>query len=135
MRNSSFFEFARYVVVGGLAFVADFVALIILQEFVFKAVSYGVYISAVFAFCVGLLVNYLLSITFVFTSKSARGRGRTFGAFILFSIICVLGLVWTELGMWVGIEKCKFDYKLVKIVVSGIVLFWNYFCKKYLIFR
>lgn len=126
-------EFARYVLVGGVAFIVDLVTLIALQEMVFKAFAWGVYVSAVFAFCAGLAANYWLSVNFVFASARA-GKGRSFGAFVLFVAICIIGLLLTEGGMWCGVEVLKWNYVFVKIVVSGFVLIWNYAAKKLLIF-
>ena len=129
------FEFLRYAVVGGIAFVADFGTLWLTQELVFKSLSYGVYLATVCGFVVGLAVNYALSLVFVFTQKKDRGRGRSVGAFLVFGVIGLLGLGWTELGMWLGIEILGWDYRLVKIFVTGAVLMWNYLGRKILIFN
>ena len=126
-------EFARYVLVGGAAFIIDLTTLVVLQEMVFAALAWGVYISVVFAFCAGLAVNYWLSVNFVFAS-AREGKGRNFGAFVLFAAICLIGLLLTEAGMWCGVEVAKWNYVFVKIVVSGLVLIWNYAAKKLMIF-
>ena len=41
----------------------------------------------------------------------------------------------TELGMYVGTELLFMNYMLVKIVVTGIVLIWNYLGRKIFIFK
>lgn len=129
------FEFLRYVIVGGLAFVADFGALVAAQELVLGAFTWGVYVSTVVGFVVGLAVNYSLSLLFVFTQAKDKGKGRTVGAFVVFGIIGLLGLGWTELGMWLGIEMLGWNYMIVKILVTGAVLMWNYLGRKLLIFN
>ena len=128
-------EFLRYAVVGGIAFVADFATLWLTQELVFKPLSYGVYLATACGFVVGLSVNYALSLAFVFTQAKDRGRGRSVGAFLVFGIIGLLGLGWTELGMWLGVAVLGWDYRLVKIFVTGAVLMWNYLGRKILIFN
>ena len=50
-------------------------------------------------------------------------------------MIGLLGLGWTELGMWVGIELLKWNYMVVKVLVTGAVLMWNYLGRKLLIFN
>lgn len=127
-------EFARYIAVGGAAFVADLAVLVAVRELLLKPYAWGVYVAAVIGFMAGLAVNYILSIKFCFVAAKA-GKGRTLGAFILFTVICILGLLWTEIGMWLGIGVLEQNYILVKVVVSGIVLVWNYTAKKFLVFR
>lgn len=128
-------EFMRYAVVGGLAFLADFGALVLTRELFFKDLSLGVYMATAFGFVIGLAVNYYLSLLFVFTQAKDRGKGRSFGAFIVFGVIGLLGLGWTELGMWLGVEILDWHYTIVKALVTGVVLVWNYLGRKLLIFN
>lgn len=133
--TSVIYEFLRYAVVGGIAFLADFGALVGAQELYFSRFSCGVYAATVIGFVVGLAVNYLLSLYFVFTQKKDRGKGRSVVAFLVFGVIGLLGLGWTELGMWVGIEFLNWNYMVVKVLVTGAVLMWNYLGRKLLIFN
>lgn len=128
-------EFLRYVVVGGIAFLADFGALVGSQELFFKQFAWGVYAAAVIGFVVGLAVNYFLSLIYVFTSPKDCGKGRSVGAFLVFGIVGLVGLGLTELGMWLGIECLGWNYMVVKIFTTGAVLMWNYLGRKLLIFR
>jgi len=129
------YEFMRYAVVGGLAVVADFGTLVLTQELFLKDVSNGVYIATVFGFAVGLVVNYLLSLWFVFTQPKDCGKGRSVGAFLVFGVVGLMGLGWTELGMWVGVAVLEWHYMVVKVLVTGVVLMWNYLGRKILIFN
>ena len=133
--RSTICEFLRYAVVGGVAFLADFGSLVLAQELFLKHFSHGVYVATVLGFIVGLAVNYALSLSFVFTQEKDKGKGRSVGAFLVFGVIGLLGLLWTEIGMWVGIELLSWNYMIVKIVVTGAVLFWNYLGRKILIFN
>lgn len=128
-------EFLRYAVVGGIAFFADFGTLVLSQELLLGQFDRGIYIATVFGFLVGLAVNYALSLWFVFTQKKDIGKGKSIGAFLVFGIIGVLGLFWTELGMWVGIELLCWNYMIVKVLITGAVLLWNYLGRKLLIFN
>lgn len=133
--KSLFLEFLRYAVVGGIAFVADFLALVAAQELIFNHFAWGLYVSTVVGFIAGLTVNYILSLLFVFTSEHDKNKGRSVGAFIVFGIVGILGLVWTEIGMWIGVELLTLNYMLVKVFVTGAVLAWNYLGRKLLIFN
>ena len=132
-QSELFFEFLRYCIVGGIAFLADFGTLVLAQELFLKQFVHGVYVATVLGFVVGLVVNYILSLWLVFTQ--AKNKGRSFGAFLVFGIIGLLGLGWTELGMWIGIELLEWNYMVVKILVTGVVLGWNYLGRKILIFN
>lgn len=128
-------EFMRYVVVGGIAFLADFGTLVLVREMFLRDAWHGVYVATVFGFVVGLVVNYYLSLLFVFTQARDRGKGRSWGAFLVFGVIGLLGLGWTELGMWLGVEVLSCHYMIVKVFVTGAVLLWNYLGRKLLIFN
>lgn len=133
--KETFWEFFRYCIVGGVAFLADFGALVAAQEMFLKHFIGGIYVSTVIGFIIGLAVNYVLSLLFVFTQEKDKGRGRSVGAFVVFGIIGLLGLFWTELGMWIGIELLDWNYMIVKVFVTGAVLVWNYLGRKLLIFN
>ncbi len=113
----------------------DFGTLVAAQEFLFGRLAAGVYLSTVCGFLAGLAVNYALSLLFVFTRAEDRRRGRSVGAFLVFGVIGLLGLLWTELGIWLGVAVLEWDYRLVKVFVTAVVLLWNYLGRKLIIFR
>ena len=55
-------QFIRYFIVGGIAFIADFGALFLLKEW--GGLNY--LFSATLAFIIGIIINYQLSICWVF---------------------------------------------------------------------
>lgn len=149
------FEFLRYIVVGGIAFLADFGTLYISKEFLFSNMNGNLYYATAIGFMAGLVVNYILSLKFVFTQKKDLTKGRDLKSFAIFSIIGLIGLGLTELGMHIGcvtikpqldkflvtmggilgLDLVKYGYLLVKCVVTAIVLLWNYAGRKIIIFR
>ncbi len=150
------FEFLRYIVVGGIAFVVDFGSLWLCKEFLLsKEESYSIYLATAIGFLLGLIVNYVLSLKFVFTQAKDQGKGRDTKSFAIFAVIGIIGLGLTELGMYVGcdllkpqLNSCltylgdfikydlvKYGYLLVKCVVTAVVLLWNYAGRKIIIFR
>lgn len=128
-------EFGRYLIVGGTAFFVDMSILFIFNTYVFHPFSYGVYISAALGFIGGLVYNYIFSLVFVFKSAKEQNKGKNIGAFITFFLIGVIGLLLTELGMYAGIELLEINYLIVKVLVAGCVLIWNYGLKRILIFK
>ena len=81
--KETFWEFFRYCIVGGVAFLADFGALVAAQEMFLKHFIGGIYVSTVIGFIIGLAVNYVLSLLFVFTQEKDKGRGQCMARMLL----------------------------------------------------
>lgn len=117
----------RYGFVGGLAFVVDYGTLFCLTHF--AGVPY--LWSAAVAFILGLLTNYLISISWVF---SHTGKMRIWQEFLVFAVIGVIGLALNEAIMYVGTDLMSLHYMVSKLISTGIVFFWNFFARKVLVF-
>lgn len=126
--NNTFFQLIRYSFVGGLAFLADFGTLTILTEY-FKVYYL---LSAGIAFITGLIINYILSVIWVFSERIYKNK---YVEFILFLIIGVIGLGLNELIIWEFTEKIKVHYLISKLIATIIIYFWNFFARKYLLFN
>ena len=113
----------KFLLVGGLAFVIDYVTLIICKE-VFHI---NVLISAAIAFTVSVIINYILSVKWVFDVDKNKSKEKNFITFIVFSII---GLGLTELIMWFGVDILKISYLIVKIIATAIVMVFNFVTRK-----
>jgi putative flippase GtrA len=121
-------QFARYLVVGGLAFVVDFGSLYLLTEF--AGLHYLV--SAAVAFLFGLITNYLLSRVWVFDRRTMENAALEF---LVFAVIGVVGLGLNEGIIWFVREKIHFHYMVAKAISAGIVLVWNFGARKTILFR
>jgi putative flippase GtrA len=96
----------------------------------------GILISTALGFITGLIYNYILSLIFVFKKASDKVKGKQLKSFIIFSIIGIIGLGLTEVGMYLGIITFGSQYYLiVKLFVAAVVLFWNYIARKIFIFQ
>lgn len=126
--EDSFMQFFRYIFVGGASFVADYVLLHIITEV-------GVYylVSGIISFIAGLCVNYALSKLLVFQKKT--DGAEKLKEMVVFAVVAVTGLAITEGLMWVFTEKLFWHYMISKAVAAVIVLFWNFFAKKLLLYR
>lgn len=132
--KDTFGEFARYIMVGGTAFLVDAGIVFVSREFLFMDLSYGLYFAVALGFATGLLVNYWLSIIYVFKKGKDKTRGRRLIVLIIFVVIGLLGFGLTELGMYFGSTYTSLHYMLVKVVVSGIVMLWNFTARKIIVF-
>lgn len=130
-------EFGRYLVVGGIAALVDWGTLYLSYNFIFAGIgSWQLTAATAAGFIAGLILNYILSLIWVFRSAKESKKGKTVGAFIIFTVIGVIGLLLTEGGMNLGCMLIGEDnYMLVKIFVTGVVLIWNYAARKIFIFK
>ena len=123
-----FLQLFRYGFVGGTAFVVDYGSLFILTHFVGVPYLW----SAAVAFILGLVTNYLLSITWVFRRNQTM---KPWQEFLFFAVIGVVGLGFNELIMYVGTDLLRLHYMISKLVSTAIVFFWNFFARRYFVFR
>lgn len=121
-------QFIRYTFVGGIAFVVDASLLFALTRYL------GVHylISAAFGFCMGLALNYTLSILWVFDRRSIENK---FKEFAIFTLIGIVGLGFNEVFLWLFTEFCAFHFMISKFFATIFVYLWNFFVRRYLLFR
>lgn len=124
-------EFIKYCIVGGISFVIDFIVLIVFKDYVLNFNdTYNTIFAAFLGFAVSFISNYYLGIHFVFNNKTKNNK-----SFIYTMAIAIIGLFLTEIGLYLGEGILEFNYRYVKIVVSGIVLIWNFWARKVFIFK
>ena len=116
-------QILRFTIVGGIATVIDFVCLYIFKEFL----NLNIILSNTLSFTISVIYNYIASIKWVFDVNKKNNQKKNFVLFIIFSVI---GLLLTELIMYVGSVKLKINYLFVKIVATGIVMVFNFVTRK-----
>ena len=112
--------------VGALCFLIDYGLMILLTEI------FHVYylISCMISFTVSVVVNYLLSMRFVFLSREDMDKRMEF---LLFVVLSLIGLGLNQLLMWLLVDKGGLHYMLSKIVVTVIVMVYNFVTRKLLL--
>ena len=121
--DSFYIQFFRYIFVGGTAFVVDFGFLYFFSDIC------GIYylISAILSFIISVLVNYIMSTKWVFNQENIDNRLIEFNLFILISTI---GLVFTEVLLYLFTDVLGLYYLVSKIIAAIIVLFWNFIARR-----
>jgi putative flippase GtrA len=126
--NNTFIQLFRYTFVGGIAFLVDFGTLFLLTD----KLKLHYLFSAIIAFILGLITNYLLSITWVFKQRKLN---KAHLEFAIFSLIGIVGLGMNELIIWFSTEIIGFYYLISKLISTIIVYFWNFFVRKFTLFK
>ena len=118
---------ARYFLVGGIAAAVD-VGLFML----FARVLGLAYLRVAAAtFVLATLVNYLLSVRFVFVSGQRFGRRWEVA---LVYVVSAMGLALNAIILWAAVERAGMGLFAAKLAATGTVFFWNYLARRYFVF-
>lgn len=121
--DNIFIQMFRYVFVGGTAFVVDFFFLYFFSDIC------GIYylISGVLSFIISVLVNYWMSTKWVFNQDNIENKVLEFN---LFLAISTLGLVFTEILLWLFTDVFGLYYLISKVIAAILVMFWNFIARR-----
>ena len=113
----------KFGVVGGTAFLIDYGVMIALIELC--GINY--LISSGISFVVSVIYNYILSVRWVFEVDENGDKRKEFVIFIVLSLI---GLGLNQLLMWVFVSMIHIFYMVAKIIVTAIVMLYNFITRK-----
>ena len=120
-------EFIRFILVGGSVTFLDWILFYVLS------IKLGIYyqLAIVMGFVIAMTVNFILSKTFTYRSKSKKIIKEYFiyAGISVISLICTMGL------MFVFVELAFLDKMLSKVITTGIMLFINYLIHKNITFN
>ncbi len=122
-----FHESWKYFLVSALALAVDWGLLVALTEW--ARLNY--LLSAAIGFGVGLIVNYLLSVAFVFSERRLASRRLEFVGFFA---IGALGLALNEVLMKLFVETLGLGYALAKLPATGVGFVFNFGLRRVLLF-
>lgn len=121
-------EYFKYCLIGVLVTGLDFFILTVEVELL------HIYylIAASISYSIAAVVHYFLSADYVF-SDSATKKG--FYEFFVFLLLGVIGLLLYELFMWLFVNFGHIHYLIAKIFSTGVTFSFNFFSRKYILFR
>lgn len=145
-------ELLRYSVAGGTAFLLDLATKTLFHSVIlpdnmgtFSILGFNnevrVMLSTLAGFIVGLVVNYLISVMFVFTTESQKKRGKSVKAFMIYLAVSVVGLLInlaiTQLGCNIfSISRADtVMFMLISCAAAGVALIWNYIGRKIFVYK
>ena len=115
-------QIIKFGIVGVIAAIVDVGVLVILKEFL----SLDVLICSAVSFSVSVVINYLLSMAFVFKSKDENKIRE----FIIFILLSIGGLGLNQLILWIGVNFTTIYYLVIKILAMIIVPIYNFVTRK-----
>lgn len=118
-------QILKFGVVGVIASFVDMGILVILKEHLYI----DVLLASTISFCVSVIVNYLLSMTFVFKSKNQSKLKE----FVIFVFLSIGGLCLNQLILWIGIKFISVYYLIVKLFAMVFVTIYNFVTRKILL--
>lgn len=141
--NYFFYEICRFIIVGLIAAVFDFITCYIFQFIIFKnnVATYVTIISTICGFIIGFIINYLLS-TYMVYKKTDNKNAKNIKGVLIFLLLAIIGLL---IGIviqflfydYLNLKKniTFFSYPLVFILRTLIVMVYNYISRKLIIYK
>lgn len=116
-------QVVKFASVGTVCFAVDYFGLIFLTEWgVMKYIT-----ASALSYTISVVLNYILSMKFVFRAKEELSKA---GQFIIFVLLSVIGLGLTQLTMVILVEQFHIFYAIAKVLASMIVTTYNFVSKK-----
>ncbi|MCQ4637636.1 GtrA family protein [Anaerovorax odorimutans] len=116
-------QFLRFTATGVTCFALDFGLMVFLKE----VAGFHYLIASGISFCAVAVINYSLSVKWVYYTKDKSLNPIAFSVFLVLSAI---GLLLTQLLMWFFVDGLGLYYMLSKVVSGIIVSFYNFFTRK-----
>lgn len=126
--DNGLIKFFRYAFVGGIAFVVDYCGFV-LTSIILGESTFSVVAATTVGFIAGLITNFILSKKFVFTENAKVGA---VGEFLTYTVIGIVGYVLNVLLMLIFV--IFINKYIAKIIVAAIVLVYNYFARKVILY-
>lgn len=121
----------RYLFTGGLAFVIDF-GLFALCLYVFE---WHYLLANLAGLVAGLILNYALSVGWVFTACERKLQNKKTAEFAVFALVGFVGVGLNELLMLLMVDVFAWQEMLSKMAAAIIVLLWNFGGRKLILFK
>ena len=116
-------QMMKFGAVGFLCFGIDYGLMIFLTE----ACRLSYLVSSGISFSGSVIVNYILSLKFVFDTGKDNNK---IVEFLIFIVLSVIGLGINQALMWVCVDKLHVHYMISKIGVTGVVMVYNFVTRK-----
>jgi putative flippase GtrA len=121
-------KIVRYALVGGTAAIIDFIIFAIFAKYL----GYYYLMIGAIGFVIATVINYFLSIRFVFESGVRFSFRKEFSIVFLISAIA---LVVNQTVLYLGIGILGWEMLLTKLCATGSAFFWNFGARTLYVFK
>lgn len=123
------YEAFRYLAVSAVALVVD----VLFFSTAIRWWAWPWFAAATLGFASGVLLAYALSVHYVFSTR--QWKRRPVAEFPMFSFLGMIGLITTQVTLYVCIEKFSMTPEVAKILAAILTFFSNFLSRKILLFR
>lgn len=116
-------QIMKFGIVGFLCFFIDYGLMVFFTE----VFHFNYLVSAMLSYVISTVVNYYLSMRYVFQSKDDVSKVREFCIFVILSTI---GLGVNEIVMWLAVDCVGIFYMIAKIGATAVVMVYNFVSRK-----
>ena len=116
-------QFCKFGLVGTLCFFIDYGVMVLLTE----TSGLGYFLSSAISFTLSVVVNYILSMRFVFKGKDDLNKVQEMAIFVALSMV---GLALNQMIMWIAVEFFRVLYAVAKIFSTMLVTVYNFISRK-----
>ena len=116
--NKIYNQIIRFVICGIIATIIDFTVFGLL-----RLIGIHYLLAQVFAFIIATIFNYLISIKMVFNTNNKN-------KLIIFFILSIIGLLLTEVLLYIGIDILNIKEIFTKTIATAIVMIYSFISRK-----
>ena len=116
-------QFCKVGLFGTLCFFIDYGVMVLLTE----TSGLGYFLSSAISFTLSVVVNYILSMRFVFKGKDDLNKVQEMAIFVELSMV---GLALNQMIMWIAVEFFRVFYAVAKIFSTMLVTVYNFISRK-----
>lgn len=116
-------QFCRFASVGILSLAVDYGLMVFLTE----STDMGYFRACAFSYTISILVNYVLSMRYVFRGREDVSKAKEVSIFLALSLI---GLGLNQIAMWMLVDVLNIYYAVAKVLAAAMVTGYNFISKK-----
>lgn len=116
-------QFMKFALVGFASLAVEYVLL----AYLLHALSMNYLLATTISFVASIVVNYLLSMKYVFVRREDMSRGSEF---VIFALLSAIGLGMNDLYMFIGVSLLNMGTMAMKLISTFMVTWYNFFSRR-----